>query len=69
MIDSGSHISCYGCGVCEVICPKKIIKLKYSNEGFLVPYIEDKSKCINCDICAKYCINLESRKKSTRYIV
>lgn len=45
---------CTGCGVCLNICLKNAIEMKMDNEGFLYPVI-DKTKCIDCNLCAKKC--------------
>ncbi len=55
MIDINFEKECYGCGLCEAVCPKQCIELKEDEKGFLKAYI-DKTKCINCGICDKKCI-------------
>lgn len=60
MINNGPNIYCYGCGVCSAICPKNIIKIEKSNDGFFVPFIEEKDKCINCGLCEKVCSYLHN---------
>lgn len=66
-----NHFNCCGCGNCAVKCPKNAITIKYNNEGFYKPEI-DKSKCIKCNLCSKYCIigkeTLHLNKKSKLYI-
>lgn len=47
--------SCYGCGVCSVICPKKIIEIKENKYGFYTPTIKDFELCINCGLCIEVC--------------
>ena len=47
--------TCYGCGVCVIACPVKIIDYKLNNEGFYVPVIHEMDKCINCGICLDIC--------------
>ena len=46
---------CCGCSACINICPKKCIKMKEDNEGFLYPCVFDSNKCINCKLCEKVC--------------
>lgn len=46
---------CYGCGVCALSCPKKIIDIDLNRDGFYEPHISDKDKCINCGICIDVC--------------
>ena len=46
---------CYGCGVCTVICPVKIIDLIENNKGFYEPKIAEQDKCIECGLCLKIC--------------
>lgn len=51
-----AHIhNCFGCGVCVITCPKKIIELNQNKDGFYTPDIIDKSKCINCGLCKDVC--------------
>ena len=47
---------CNGCGLCELECPVKAIRMVEDQEGFLYPVI-DKEKCINCKKCLKVCSN------------
>lgn len=46
---------CYGCGVCAITCPKKIISIRLNENGFYVPYLIDKRKCIDCGLCLNVC--------------
>lgn len=46
---------CYGCGVCQLICPTKIITNVRDSSGFIMPRINDDDKCINCGLCLKVC--------------
>lgn len=54
MVGSGVNVSCYGCGVCAVACPRKAIAIKESVEGFWIPVIDEKL-CVECGICDKVC--------------
>lgn len=59
-----NHDKCTSCGICEVVCPKKAIKLYLNDEGFYQPKVDEK-KCINCGICKQTCIkfqNIENRE-------
>ena len=46
---------CYGCGVCVIACPTKIIDLIENKDGFYSPIINDQEKCIECGICLEIC--------------
>lgn len=50
-----SVYDCYGCGVCAVACPKKIISIRLNKDGFYQPYIDEVSLCVNCSICLDVC--------------
>lgn len=53
---------CFNCGVCELSCPVKAIKMvKNKSDGYLYPEI-DSEKCINCGKCKKVCINLNRNR-------
>lgn len=45
---------CCGCRVCELVCPRKAIKMKEDEQGFLYPVVNER-KCINCGLCQKKC--------------
>lgn len=47
--------TCTGCGICEVICPTKAIKIILNEDGFYIPKM-DNDKCIDCGKCLKTCI-------------
>lgn len=46
---------CYGCGLCAVSCPRKIIQFDLNKEGFYAPYITDTYLCTNCGLCLSVC--------------
>lgn len=55
MLDFDQIHSCYGCGLCSIACPESIVDMKLSAEGFYIPVISNKDKCIHCDLCEKVC--------------
>lgn len=57
-IESGK--SCYGCGLCSIVCGKKIIGIRLSKDGFYEPYITDHSKCTKCGFCVDVCAFLHN---------
>ncbi len=57
---------CNGCGVCEKICPEKIIKIKEDPEKDVKrPYISSKLalKCNHCGKCITHCPNYQKIKE------
>ena len=48
---------CKGCGLCAMVCPKKIIKVgtRINRSGYSVAEIIDKSLCSGCTFCAEMC--------------
>lgn len=46
---------CYGCSVCVISCPQKIIQMRINDNGFYQPFIVNESSCINCGLCLKSC--------------
>lgn len=47
--------NCYGCGVCAVMCPAKIIDVKLDTKGFYAPFVADSQRCTNCGLCLDVC--------------
>jgi coenzyme F420-reducing hydrogenase beta subunit len=60
MIETGKDITCYGCGVCVVSCPKGILRMDLSDNGFYVPFVDDIQACIECGLCEKVCSYLDN---------
>lgn len=48
--------NCYGCGVCAMVCGKKIISIVLNKDGFYEPTISDSSRCTGCGLCRSMCI-------------
>lgn len=46
---------CYGCGVCEITCPHKIISMRLNADGFYAPVIDEPEKCTECGLCLGVC--------------
>jgi coenzyme F420-reducing hydrogenase beta subunit len=46
---------CFGCGVCSISCPKKIIELKLNDRGFYTPNITNPDLCVECGLCTDNC--------------
>ncbi len=74
-VNSLGEGKCIGCGMCSVVCPKKIIEIKPNNYGFFNPCIEEK-ECTKCGLCSNICFkfktsndtNLESPFKNKKVI-
>ena len=45
---------CCGCTACASVCPLKCIDLRFDEEGFRYPFINEE-KCINCGACENVC--------------
>lgn len=47
--------NCYGCGVCAISCPKRLIDLKINTSGFWEPELGEEDKCTHCGLCSENC--------------
>lgn len=47
--------NCYGCGICEKLCPNMAIKIKVDTKGNQM-FNHDYTKCTHCGICTSICI-------------
>ena len=36
----GNVANCSGCGLCESLCPKDAVEMRWSSVGFLEPYVQ-----------------------------
>ncbi|MDR1916650.1 MAG: 4Fe-4S binding protein [Synergistaceae bacterium] len=49
---------CKGCGLCTLVCPKKIMKIdknRFNDKGYNPSAVTDISQCIACAMCAAMC--------------
>lgn len=49
---------CKGCGLCTVVCPKKIMEInrsKLNEKGYNPAHVVAIEKCIACGMCAIMC--------------
>lgn len=45
-----SHLKCYGCTVCECVCPKNAITIEPDKEGFLFQRIKNRVQFIESNL-------------------
>lgn len=55
-----SNINCFGCGVCAIACPHKLISIELNADGFYAPVIKSKDQCSQCGLCVKVCSYLDT---------
>lgn len=66
MIKIEDKSQCCGCNACGNICPHDAIAMKYDNEGFLYPHVNE-NQCIECGLCVKVCPVINKYQKNTDY--
>ena len=57
---------CYGCGVCAMVCGKKIIGIGLNKEGFYEPRVVDPDRCVGCGLCLDVCSFLQEEPSLRR---
>lgn len=53
--------ACKGCGLCVIVCPKKILRLserELNEKGYNPVEITDAQECTACAACARMCPDL-----------
>lgn len=66
MIDFDFEMWCCGCTSCASACPTGAITMQSSDEGFLMPVV-DEGKCINCSKCDKVCSHLNNSENLSSF--
>lgn len=52
------ELKCKGCGLCTIVCPKKLIALteQINNQGYTpAVFIVTEVQCTGCALCAEMC--------------
>ena len=49
-----SICNCTGCGACANICPVHAIEMRYDDNGYLKPLVNE-SECVHCEKCSLVC--------------
>lgn len=70
MYNVASNSQCFGCGVCAISCPRKLINMELNTDGFYVPRISENRShlCNGCGICMSVCAYLDNSKLLTASI-
>lgn len=62
-----SDKTCFGCGMCVTICPKKAIDMKLNVDGFFSPTLVNAEVCNKCGLCTKVCSYIDSHETTFSY--
>ena len=54
MLEVLEKTKCCGCAACFSSCPHQAISMRFDNEGFEYPVINQKN-CVDCGLCQKVC--------------
>lgn len=65
MYNVASNSVCFGCGVCAISCPRKLINMELNTDGFYTPRIKAKHLCNGCGICTSVCAYLDKSRLLT----
>lgn len=63
MINITDKSKCSGCHACYNKCPTHCITMEMDEEGFLYPFIDQKS-CVDCGSCEKVCPFSDTEKRN-----
>ncbi len=61
--------NCFGCEICETVCPYSAITMVEDEEGFRYPKI-NLNLCVDCGLCKRVCpcINLPQKNQQPPYV-
>jgi len=48
---------CKGCGLCEVFCPRRVLRMStsFNAKGYYLPEVVDADACVACGLCQIIC--------------